>query len=124
MMSGVSVNAVYVAIMGGLIAALLLFRRPQRFELILEVFQPAALTRVKKLPFVIGRGAGADLAIEHETVSREHARIIRDRKGALCIEDMQSTNGTFVDGERVNRISLRPHQGVRFGAVEARLKLD
>jgi hypothetical protein len=125
MISGVSVIAVYVAILALVVAlVLLLLRRPQRFDLILEVFQPAALVRVRKLPFVIGRGAGADLSIEHETVSREHARIVRDRKGSLCIEDLQSTNGTFVDGERVNRASLRAHQGVRFGAVEARVKLD
>jgi pSer/pThr/pTyr-binding forkhead associated (FHA) protein len=82
------------------------------------------MVRVRKLPFVIGRGPDADLSIENETVSREHARIVRDKNGALCIEDLQSTNGTFVDGERVNRVSLRAHQGVRFGAVEARVKLD
>ena len=50
----------------------------------------------------IGRGPDNDVHIDHPTVSRKHARIIQGgRDGVYSIEDLGSTNGTFVNGERV-----------------------
>ena len=44
------------------------------------------------------------------------------RTGNLVVRDLQSTNGTFVDGKTVNEAILRPGQILRLGDVE--LKLD
>lgn len=51
---------------------------------------------------VIGRGSENDIRFDHPTVSRMHARITRrGTDGDYVIEDLGSTNGTFVNGERV-----------------------
>jgi hypothetical protein len=52
-------------------------------------------------------------------LSRRHARIARDAGGALTIEDLGSSNGTFVNGARVEGIQvLRPGDVVRVGTTE------
>jgi serine/threonine protein kinase len=65
--------------------------------------------------YVIGRGAEADILIETPLISRAHARLtIRDRD--CLIEDLGSSNGTFIDGERIGAVTvLRPEERVRLG---------
>ena len=55
---------------------------------------------------VIGRDAGLWLTLRLEGISRRHARVV-PRVGAWWIEDLGSTNGTFVNGERVDSEPLR-----------------
>jgi len=54
---------------------------------------------------VIGRAPESGLLLEEELTSRRHARILWEG-GAPVIEDLGSTNGTFVNGERVARRAL------------------
>ncbi len=65
--------------------------------------------------YVIGRGAEADIRIETPLISRAHARLtIQERE--FLIEDMGSSNGTFVDGERIAAVTvLRPDERVMLG---------
>jgi predicted component of type VI protein secretion system len=49
---------------------------------------------------LLGRDPRSEVVVEHPQVSRRHARIARRGDGWL-IEDLESTNGTFVNGERV-----------------------
>jgi two-component system response regulator AtoC len=49
----------------------------------------------------VGRGDSADVRITDEMASRLHARFHIDAGGALTVEDLQSSNGTFVRGERI-----------------------
>ena len=52
---------------------------------------------------VIGRHAeGAGQLAADQELSRSHARITRDSSGFVAIEDLGSTNGTFVNGLRIN----------------------
>ncbi|MCK5901822.1 MAG: FHA domain-containing protein [Cocleimonas sp.] len=53
----------------------------------------------------IGRGQENDLCIEDMSVSRQHALINFNEKQALMIEDIGSTGGTYLNGEK-----LEPHQ--------------
>jgi hypothetical protein len=53
-------------------------------------------------PIVIGRNPDADLVIADDLVSRRHARLVYE-DGELVVEDLGSTNGTFVNGARVTR---------------------
>ena len=59
---------------------------------------------------VIGRSSELDMVLVEEMVSRKHARIALN-DGVINIEDLGSTNGTFVNGEKVERGTL--HEGDR-----------
>jgi len=63
---------------------------------------------------VIGRDPGLWLSLRLEGISRRHARVV-PRAGAWWIEDMGSTNGTFVNGERVESEPLRHLDVVSLG---------
>ena len=54
---------------------------------------------------VVGRGSDLDLVLAEDMVSRKHAKIFF-REGAFWIQDLGSTNGTFVNGEKVKRARL------------------
>jgi uncharacterized protein YkwD len=65
----------------------------------------------------VGSASGNDLVVAHPTVSRKHA-IIRRRWGFYEITDLESTNGTFVNGRRIDAPTrLRPGDQLRFGAA-------
>ena len=62
----------------------------------------------------LGRETSNSLAIPESAVSRHHVRILRTADGPL-IEDLGSTNGTIVNGQRVTRAVLAPNDIVRVG---------
>ena len=65
----------------------------------------------------IGRADYNDLMIPDESVSTSHAKLQR-REGVWVLVDLDSTNGTFVDGERVKgETPLSPGVTVRFGDI-------
>lgn len=72
---------------------------------------------VNCFPFVIGRSSESNLALPQSYVSRGHARITQDR-GELVIEDTNSRHGTFVNGEPINRKTIRPGDVIQFGSLE------
>lgn len=56
---------------------------------------------IRTLPCVVGRSSECDLQLELDQISRRHARI-DERDGSLTIEDLDSTNGTFVNARRID----------------------
>ena len=65
----------------------------------------------------VGRDPGCDFPIEHSTVSFAHCELVLSNDGVM-IHDCNSTNGTFVNGERVKEARLLPGQTVNLGDVE------
>ena len=49
----------------------------------------------------IGRSTGADFIVDAPLVSRVHCRLTALANGDLEVQDLDSTNGTFLNGERV-----------------------
>jgi DNA-binding winged helix-turn-helix (wHTH) protein len=70
---------------------------------------------------IAGRDAECSLAIDGTTVSRRHARITISH-GAATIEDLDSTNGTHVNGERIS-VPTRLVSGDEFGLGSETLRL-
>jgi pSer/pThr/pTyr-binding forkhead associated (FHA) protein len=77
-----------------------------------EVGRIHRLTGVETL---IGRGSDVDLLVDDDGVSRRHAKILREPDGTLKIHDLQSTNGTFLNGKRIEVEALREGDRVRIG---------
>jgi EAL domain-containing protein (putative c-di-GMP-specific phosphodiesterase class I) len=73
-------------------------------------------------PFQIGRRTGLSFCIPSRTVSNLHAEFV-ERDGMLVLRDLGSTNGTYVNGERI-LVEKRVHEGdlVQFSNVVFRLK--
>jgi DNA-binding NtrC family response regulator len=67
----------------------------------------------------IGRDRRNAIILPHTTVSRHHANLIRQGKRYLLMD--RSTNGTFVDGERVEKAVLDPGNGFTIGPFLLRL---
>jgi FHA domain/Protein of unknown function (DUF3662) len=65
----------------------------------------------------IGRSRESDIFLVDPSVSRNHA-LLDVREGNLVVRDAGSTNGTFVNGERVQLRTLRPGDRVAFGKTE------
>jgi DNA-binding NtrC family response regulator len=70
---------------------------------------------------VVGSAPDADVTVGHPTVSRRHAGLEVDGDG-VAVTDLRSSNGTFVDGRRVEAARLGDGQTVAFGAVSLRLE--
>jgi pSer/pThr/pTyr-binding forkhead associated (FHA) protein len=66
----------------------------------------------------LGRAVRADFIVEAPLVSRFHCRFTVSDDGTLQVEDLESTNGTFVNDERVTRLALKPGDRVRAGRIE------
>ena len=66
----------------------------------------------------LGRTARADFILEAARVSRLHCRLTADAADQLVVEDLRSTNGTMVNGERVERQLLKPGDRVTVGRVD------
>jgi two-component system cell cycle response regulator len=64
---------------------------------------------------VIGRGTEADLWVEDGGVSRRHARISCRADGRYFVEDLGSTNGTFIASQRVQTCEIKSGDRVQLG---------
>jgi phosphoserine phosphatase RsbU/P len=65
---------------------------------------------------VIGRRAGLDIVLSHPLVSRQHARILPEGE-AFEIFDLGSSHGTWVNGNRIDRHTLRSRDRIRLGQL-------
>lgn len=65
----------------------------------------------------IGRGSKADFRAPDDGVSRIHVRIDAAADGGLCAKDMQSRNGTFVNGGRIDSVVLQDGDKIRIGST-------
>ncbi|GAB4451108.1 MAG: DUF3662 and FHA domain-containing protein [Chloroflexi bacterium OHK40] len=65
----------------------------------------------------LGRGLGNDIILEDTRVSRHHAQM-RYRQRRFWLTDLGSTNGTFVNGERISETALRDGDVISLGGLE------
>ena len=76
---------------------------------------------IKENLILIGRKGDADIFLDDKMVSHEHAKIVRvdkpEKEGGVeyFIEDLDSTNHTFVNGEKITRVFLAHEDSIRIG---------
>jgi len=91
--------------------------RAARSELAIQWVLHSALAKVdglRGLRLRIGRGDACHLRLEHSSVSREHAELYR--QGPIyALKDLGSTNGTWLNGERVEHTAVTPGDVLRVG---------
>lgn len=63
---------------------------------------------------IVGRGSDADITVDDASISRKHVEILWDGKRAQ-VNDLGSTNGSLLDGERVSQAPLAPDSVVDIG---------
>ena len=67
----------------------------------------------------IGREPGNDIIINDSFVGRKHLELIKDKSGNIILRDLNSTNGTFINGAKVTgEVYLRQNDRVRIGNTE------
>ena len=75
---------------------------------------------------LIGRAPDCGVRIDDVGISRRHARVRRQKAGAVLIEDLGSTNGVYVNGERMDRgplasgdqLQIGPNITLRFSMID------
>jgi diguanylate cyclase (GGDEF)-like protein len=91
-------------------------RRDRPYFIVLGGSEVGQMFLIERSETILGRGAGANIRIRDDGVSRLHARVFLNGKD-VSIEDMESANGTLVNGERVDRHELREGDKVQIGAT-------
>jgi len=75
-----------------------------------------------KETILIGRDPSCDITLNNQNVSRFHAKLLR-RNGRFYVEDNNSTNGTFINGTRIDRVcEITVKDDVYVASVRLRLK--
>ena len=64
---------------------------------------------------LLGRGTDADIRVEDPGVSRKHCEIVVGTPA--LVRDLRSTNGTFVDGEKIDEVALEDGSVVKIGGT-------
>ncbi|HEX9977015.1 MAG: FHA domain-containing protein [Actinomycetota bacterium] len=100
-------------------------RRPRRTAPVVAIIAPESIagrTMEVRRALVVGRGEAADVVIDDGFASERHARF-ENVEGTLFVDDLGSTNGTFLNGERITgRTAVEKGDNVRVGGtiMEAR----
>lgn len=81
-----------------------------------DVFQ------IRKKSVLLGRGSQSDIFLGNDGVSRQHARIDKHESG-YTLTDLESTNGTLVNGAPIKQVALRDGDKILLGEVLLRFSL-
>src|SRR6516164_9365692 len=94
----------------------------QEFHLVLVNTDKAGSSYPLAQPGVkVGKASDNDLVIDHPTVSRNHL-VLKRQGDRFLVQDLDSTNGTFLDGAQVREAYLRPGALLEIGDVQLRLQ--
>ena len=88
---------------------------------ILESTDPHNPLRFRMLPGslkTLGRAPRADFIVDVPLVSRVHCRVTLDDREHFDVEDLGSTNGTWVNDQRVTKAPLLNGDRIRIGRIE------
>lgn len=95
------------------------------FPNLVMITGPSSGRKIPLLPMTmsIGREHDNNIELKDPDVGRYHARILY-RNGKFLLEDLESSNGTWVNGERITDATLRNGDRVKIGEVEMAIDFD
>ncbi len=100
-------------------------RRPRGVPRVLSIVQGAQTGESAELApglVLIGRGADCQLILDDDYVSTRHARVVA-AEGGIYVEDLGSTNGTYVNGSRITApTTISTSDTVRIGKTILKLE--
>jgi hypothetical protein len=106
----------------GLLAAPVLWRRPLLKLVVLTGEEKGCSYELYRTPVTLGAAVGNDLSFDEDLVSRNHA-VFERRGSAVELVDLNSENGTFVNGDRISRRRLSRGDRVSLGgAIELEVR--
>jgi ABC-type multidrug transport system ATPase subunit len=82
-----------------------------------------SLTFGSKSQLTIGRDENNDISLDGLQISNRHARLLKTNEGVV-VEDLKSTNGVYLNGQRVSRQVVTPDDAVQIGAFEIKVDLQ
>src|SRR5947209_5183695 len=65
-------------------------------------------------PLIFGRGDQSDVVIPDDRLSRQHFAVA-PKNNTYVVQDLKSTNGTWVNNQRITEMALRPNDRIRAG---------
>lgn len=80
--------------------------------------------RFPKGPVYIGRHVHSQVFLPDREVSRQHAAIFATRDGKWMVEDLESANGTYLNGKKIHQEQLKSGDGLRLGGFAIEISLE
>lgn len=68
-----------------------------------KLFKKVAVEKGYHFNLIVGSGAEADIKLDNPRVSRQHLQIVYNKEGELHLQDLGSTNGTFLNGIQLDQ---------------------
>jgi diguanylate cyclase (GGDEF)-like protein len=90
--------------------------RDRAYLIVLAGTNVGEMFKISSAEVTVGRGQGADIQLLDEGISRKHC-CIRVAGGDMIVEDLDSRNGTFANGHRVQRHTLRDGDKIQVGST-------
>lgn len=91
-------------------------QRDRAYLIVLTGSNVGEMFRINPGESVIGRGQGVAVRLIDDGISRKHARILQ-AGDKVVLEDLQSSNGTYVNGDQVSTAELRDGDKIRLGST-------
>lgn len=87
------------------------------YFLVIAGAEAGRMYKVDRAEMIIGRAQGAGVRIVDDGVSRQHARVECDSEGLVVLFDLNSTNGTYVNGDQIERRMLQDGDKIQIGTT-------
>jgi pSer/pThr/pTyr-binding forkhead associated (FHA) protein len=75
-------------------------------------------------PVYIGRHVHSQVFLPDREVSRQHVALFANREGQWVVEDLESANGTYLNGKKIHQAQLKSGDGLRVGGFAIEISLE
>ncbi len=77
-----------------------------------------------RVPGILGREPRSEIWIDHRSISRQHCSFALTGDEALMVKDLGSTNGVYIDDNKIDHQVLMPNQTLQVGALLLRVEFS